>query len=1203
MAYAWSNGGTTKKEENKYSWNAPLPTSQPKTKYSDEKVIDVKKIIKPVEVRKPSYNRLEKIESQPIAKPIIKPVETINKNKKVVQQGKVPIEGIKKVDNPFAPLIVNAANTATFGLLERNNKGIDYLRGKAPISSTIGSMAGYIAPGAAGAKLLKPLTSKIAKPLAKRVVEGMAVGGSIEAVSGAVGDRGLEQTKKNVGLGLALGGAADLGLYGIGKGINKLIKKPTGSVLPTSNTVEPTTQIRPKLNLKMQPKIEAPVIQQPMKINNAKGNLKSNLKNVVNKPKINEEINAYINGKNMPIFKNADADQTWYLRQKFKEEFPNSKDMQVRTIFDADGNSYKWMAGDALHNDVQKYFMQRKSLKVDDSFAPPLKPKQANMSTFKKSHLKPKLKPQSSIEIPSTNTLVNNNLPINEPLQSNLSTGKSRFANVTLEESANSTKQFKQDLNELDLGYDKITNETSLKQANMRIDNDLEKAVKYVLDTKEGSAEHTTTAIQLINKFQKEGNYERAIDIASDISSKLSKNGQAIQAASIYDRLSPEGILLYAQKQVNKLNDERWFKGLTKEQKINPELAKQLQELSANMKNLTGDAKIEASQELQQVLQGLGKPTLLRKIESAQTIGQLLNPKTINRNIISNELFYRVERFNKYIASPIDFARSAITGGERTITFKTGGQGGYWNGFIKGAKAGWKGVNPGGLQTQYDLTAPAFSGKWNPMTYLEKTLGATLKGFDYAAYTRAVNQTIGEMGELAAINSKIIGSAKKTFVQEFAKNANKNILDMADQYGKYVTFQDNNILSQGLSAVKKGLNLGKEFGAGSLVIKYPKTPGALIMRGLDYSAAGFLKSAYTVAKPFLQGGKIDTRKATMELSRAITGTLGFTGLGYLLADKGVITGRVDKDKDVRELQKQTGAGSYKVNLTALERWAKSRFDMKALELQPNDTMFSYDWAAPISMAISFGANINSNLKENKDALNSASSVLASGVESSLNTVAEQPVLQGLARQFQGYDLGQNVTNTLKSVPSSFTPTAFNQIRQFNDNTGRFTYDPSPLKESFNMAKVKVPGLSSQLPVAYDTEGKEKQNFQNNSNNFLNVFLNPGFVTKNNPTPTQKEVLRIFETTGLKTQFPSVAPKNIPKTSTAPQVNLTGSEVQEYQRLIGRNTLSSFKNVMNTTEYRIKDDEQKAKLLSNAIADAKQSAKMELLGKLNLEGRK
>jgi hypothetical protein len=795
---------------------------------------------------------------------------------------------------------------------------------------------------------------------------------------------------------------------------------------------------------------------------------------------------------------------------------------------------------------------------------------------------------------------------------------QSKFAQ-TIADSKNTVPQLSKDLKNLNLGYDKVTNEQSLMQANKRIADNSENAVRFVLDTTTPSAEHTATALQLINKFQNEGNFERAVDIASDISSKLTKNGQAIQAASIYDRLSPEGILMYAQRRVNKLNDERWFKGLTKEQKINPNLAKELKGLSENMKNLTGDARVEASQELQQALQALGKSTGLRKLESTQTIGQLLTPKTNIRNIVGNELFYKLERLNKYVATPIDVARSTLTGADRTVTFKTNNsawsryftgyaEGGtkqglksalyspYMEGLTKGVKAGWKGVNPAGLTTQFDLTAPAFSGKWNPLTYMEKALGASLKGFDYAAYNRAVKQTIGEMAELKAMNQGLSGVAKKTVVQDFMKNTDKNILDIADQYGKYVTFQDDNVLSKGLSAVKRGLNLGKEFGVGSLVVKYPRTPGALTMRGLDYSAAGFLKSAYEVAKPLLKGGKINTREATMALSRAITGTLGFTGLGYYLADNGVITGRTNKDADVRNLQTQTGAGSYKVNLSALKRWAMSGFNTSTLKLQDGDMLYSYDWAQPIAMAVSFGANINQNIKDNKGVLNNFSATAASSMEGALGTITEQPVLQGVTRLFQGYDLGQNITNTLKGIPSSFTPTILNQIRQLGDNTGRSTYNPSPLKESLNMAKVKIPGLSGQLPANYDTLGKQKENFQNGSNNFFNVFLNPGFVSKNNPTPIQKEILRLYDTTGDKTQFPKVISDKISYSVNGKPNSYTLSQEEKplYQKAVGELAQQRISTFMNQKSYINYTDAQKVKTVYNILSDTSEWVKNNFL---------
>jgi hypothetical protein len=59
---------------------------------------------------------------------------------------------------------------------------------------------------------------------------------------------------------------------------------------------------------------------------------------------------------------------------------------------------------------------------------------------------------------------------------------------------------------------------------------------------------------------------------------------------------------------------------------------------------------------------------------------------------------------------------------------------------------------------------------------------------------------------------------------------------------------------------------------GDLVIKYPKTPGSLMMRAIEYSPAGFLKSAYELASPLLRGKAVNSREVLTSLSRAITGT-------------------------------------------------------------------------------------------------------------------------------------------------------------------------------------------------------------------------------------------------------------------------------------------------------------------------------------------
>ena len=749
-------------------------------------------------------------------------------------------------------------------------------------------------------------------------------------------------------------------------------------------------------------------------------------------------------------------------------------------------------------------------------------------------------------------------------------------------------------------------------EAQKLISQDIEKATRLVLDSNEPSALKTATGIRLIEKYQNANNYERAIDVSLAMAERLTKAGQEISAARIMSALKPDGVLVFAQRQINKINQGKKF---GKDLELSPDTAKNLEELAKRMKNAVDEnARLEAGQELQGALNALKPSGILRKIDATQTISQLLNPKTIIRNVAGNEMFYRLERLNKIVATPIDWTVSKLTGADRQVTFRTAGQGGYWQGFFKGGKAGWKGVNPDGIQTQYDLgRAPAFNinperaqnattltgkvvGKAmdyaeKTMAYLERTLGVTLKSFDFAAYTRAKNQTLGELATLRAINTT--GKADRATVQGLMQDAETNLLDIADQYGKYVTFQDNNVISKGLQGIKDTLNAKQDWGIGSVVLKYPRTPGALVVRGLEYSPAGFLKSAYEIAKVLgsqkglLKNAKYSQREATLALSRAITGTAGLTGLGYFLADQGIITGSMEKDKDLRELQRQIGEGQYRVNLSALTRWVQAGFNKDAAQPIVGDKIINYDWMQPIAMAISMGANISKNIQEGQSKLENAPSTAANSLEGALNTVAEQPVLQGLTRAVQGYDMGENVTNTLKGIPSSFMPTLGNQIRTYSDNTGRSTYDPSPAKEAVNKAKVKIPGLAGELPVAYDSFGKPKETYQDSGNSLFNVFLNPAFTAKYKMPEEARLAIDTFKNIGETKQIPRVIAKYF--IVSGRKIQLTAEEYSEMQRIVGEQTQKGFAKIPQKAS-----DDIKIKKMIDVLSDAGMEGKKYIL---------
>lgn len=169
-----------------------------------------------------------------------------------------------------------------------------------------------------------------------------------------------------------------------------------------------------------------------------------------------------------------------------------------------------------------------------------------------------------------------------------------------------------------------------------------------------------------------------------------------------------ESILVSSRRKINEAEKlGAGLKKLMREMEASTDVAQPdldtLQELMENINKYSGDARDEVLLELQQFIGDLKPPTVGRRLATAQTVAQLLNPKTMIRNVLGNEIFYRMERLNRYVASVIDIGASKLTG-TRSVTFRKAGQGGYWEGWLRGAKHGWKGLNPEGLTTQFDIS-------------------------------------------------------------------------------------------------------------------------------------------------------------------------------------------------------------------------------------------------------------------------------------------------------------------------------------------------------------------------------------------------------------------------------------------------------------------------------------------------------------------
>ena len=738
------------------------------------------------------------------------------------------------------------------------------------------------------------------------------------------------------------------------------------------------------------------------------------------------------------------------------------------------------------------------------------------------------------------------------------------------------TPEIKANLDENKLMYTPISNKETFGKATDIVENDIKSAREMFDSPSKGvSADDVALGEALISKHIREGNNEEANKLIADLAEKLTAAGQAVQAASIFKRLSPEGMLMHARKAINGINKDAVTKQGSKASKVEltPADTKLITDkMKAAQQLPDGREKDVLIGEATQVIANKHPVTLGQKISTIQTMAQLLNPKTAIRNIGGNAGFgLGSENLSQIVGTGVDKVVGSFTG-KRTVTLpslKTQLKSGK-AGFKLGVEDALKGINTSGLNTQMDL-ASSRTFKTGVLSKLETALNLELRAPDRAFYTAAYDDSL--RSQLKAYNIKAV--KKITEPTDEMKT-------IADTDGLYKTFQDKNALSDLFSTFKRKLNADKDFGVGDFIIKYAKTPATIIMRGIDYSPAGFIKAAYEASRPLMKQ-EFNQRAFVQAFSRATVGAGGLVGMGALLHKSGIITGARNADSDVAALQDSQGIGQFKINASALKRFVLAGFNPNASKLQEGDTLVSYDWFAPQAIPIAMGADINANGGKATGLVGTILSGLASG----MNTLAEQPLTQGLQTLFGSGGASAAAVKMLEGVPASFVPTLLNQIKQLTDNQKRDTYSPNFIEKTTNLAKSKIPFLEKSLQPKYDVLGKPLETYKDKGNNAFNVFLNPAFVTKYTPSEQAKLAVDSYNETGETKQIPTVVPKYFTLSGT--KFVLTSKEYSDIQKTVGEETNKAFGSISSTS-----NTDSQITAMTKAIEAARIKGKMQVL---------
>jgi hypothetical protein len=290
-------------------------------------------------------------------------------------------------------------------------------------------------------------------------------------------------------------------------------------------------------------------------------------------------------------------------------------------------------------------------------------------------------------------------------------------------------------------------------------------------------------------------------------------------------------------------------------------------------------------------------------------------------------------------------------------------------------------------------------------------------------------------------------------------------------------YQDANFVSTALRDVRSTLNrvstLGKssKFGAGQAIVPFVQVPGSLLMRGVEYSPAGFLKAAAEGIGPLLPGNRpFNQREFSQAFSKALVGSGAIAGTGYALAKLGIITGTPDPDPKVRAITRSLGFGGYTVNVSAFKRAFQSMDWKTPQKHEAGDVHVSYDWAQPMAFPAAVGASLADSerralLADEHGKVSVAPSRVLSALMSGARTLEEQPLLTGLTgfmtatanANREGAGMIEALATSMATLPGQYVPAASRQMQQLMDNRVYETRGTDKLETAWQSAAANIPG--------------------------------------------------------------------------------------------------------------------------------------------------
>ena len=731
-----------------------------------------------------------------------------------------------------------------------------------------------------------------------------------------------------------------------------------------------------------------------------------------------------------------------------------------------------------------------------------------------------------------------------------------------------------------EFSYDRYTDKQAISDAESRIKTEgWQKTLnKWKNSTKEGiSKENTAIGWALYNNAANSGDVETAIDVLDTIVKRQRNAAQALQATRLLKQQDPGTQLYAAQRSVENLTED--LKKQYGEKAPDLKIDRDLAEKFLNAKD--DDARTEAMKGIYRDIGRQMPSRFIDKWNAWRYLSMLGNPRTHVRNIVGNVGFVPAVTVKNVIGAGIESAANAVSGGKvgRTKAILTTKDAGL----IKAAWSDYANIREQALgsgkyndnvNVRQEIEEGRTVFKLKPLEAMRKFNGTALDAEDawfskphYAAALAQFCKANGITAEQVA-GGKGIEAAREYAIREAQK----------------ATYRDTNAFSQMISDLGRyrGDNKMKRIGStlAEGILPFRKTPANILVRGVEYSPIGFLKSiSYDLVQ--VQKGNMQATEMIDRAAAGLTGT-GLMMLGLYMAKEGILRGSGGDDEKKKKFDELQGHQEYALDM-------------------PNGTSITLDWLAPEALPFFVGANLYEQMQANNgyltmsDMLQAASNVtdplLSMSCLQSLNDVFDAV---GYASSGDTNALTSAVASAATSYLTQGIPTILGQAERTGESTRMTTYTDKnkfltpDMQYALGKASARIPGVDyGQIPFI-DAWGRTENSGVVVARAFNN-FANPAYTSKVSGSKMEDELSRLYEATGEAKVLPQRAPKSF--TVNKENKQLTGEEYVKYATKRGQTSYKIVSELTGLASYKSMSDGDKADAVAKAYEYANIVGKM------------